>query len=349
MDKNEYRAVIKFLTLEGQSPKNIHERLVAVYGESSPSYATVKRWAREFQCGRESLQDDARSGRPSTSITQENIETVHQLVLNNRRIKVHEIEETTGISYGSIESILHEHLHMSKVCARWVPKMLTAEMKESRVTNSYALLTRYNRDPEDFHFRLVTCDETWLYHYDPESKQESMEWKHMGSPRTKKFKASRSCKKIMATVFWDSKGIIHIDYLPHGTTMNGEYYASLLKRVRQSVKDKRRGKLRRGVLVQQDNAPVHTSQIAMHAVKECGFEVLPHPPYSPDLAPSDYHLFPKLKKHLRGKRYSDDNELMDAVQAWSEGQNSDFYRSGISDLVKRWTKCIDLQGDYVEK
>ena len=75
----------------------------------------------------------------------------------------------------------------------------------------------------------------------------------------------------------------------------GNNYANLLKQVRQSIKEKRRGKIRRGIMLHQDNAPVHTSRVAMDAVRECGYELLPHPPYSPDLAPSDFHLFPRLK------------------------------------------------------
>ncbi|XP_048241526.1 uncharacterized protein LOC125374615 [Haliotis rufescens] len=212
-----------------------------------PSSATVKRWVKEFQRGRESFEDDARSGRPSTSTSPENIDTVHKLVMENRRITIHELEETTGLSYGSIHNIIHGKLHISKVCGRWVPRMLTDDMK----------LTRYNANPGDFYFRIVTSDETWVYHYDPESKRESMKWKHATSPKTKKFKATRSTKKVMMTIFWDSKGVIHIDYLPHGTTMNGEYYAKLLNQVRQSIKMKRRGKIRRGILLHQDNAPVY--------------------------------------------------------------------------------------------
>ena len=162
MDKTEYRAVIKFLVLEGQSSKQVEERLTSVYGQSSPSSSTIKRWVKEFQRGRESLEDDPRSGRPTTSTSPENIEKVHKLVIENRRISLYELEEATGISYGSIHNILHDELHMSKVCARWVPKMLSDDMKQSRVTISGAMLTRYNTNPDDFHFRVVTCDETWL-------------------------------------------------------------------------------------------------------------------------------------------------------------------------------------------
>ena len=159
MDKTEYRAVIKFLVLEGQSSKQVEERLTSVYGQSSPSSSTIKRWVKEFQRGRESLEDDPRSGRPTTSTSPENIEKVHKLVIENRRISLYELEEATGISYGSIHNILHDELHMSKVCARWVPKMLSDDMKQSRVTISGAMLTRYNTNPDDFHFRVVTCDE----------------------------------------------------------------------------------------------------------------------------------------------------------------------------------------------
>ena len=135
----------------------------------------------------------------------------------------------------------------------------------------------------------------------------------------------------------------------HGTTMNGKYYANLLKQVRQSIKEKRRGKIRRGIMLHQDNAPVHTSRVAMDAVRECGYELLPHPPYSPDLAPSDFHLFPRLKKHLRGRRFDDDGELTAAVEGWLGDQDVDFYRSGINDWITRWDKCVELEGDYVEK
>ncbi|XP_071093779.1 histone-lysine N-methyltransferase SETMAR-like [Haliotis cracherodii] len=135
----------------------------------------------------------------------------------------------------------------------------------------------------------------------------------------------------------------------HRLPMNGEYYAKLLKQVRQSIKVKRRGKIRRGILLHQDNAPVHTSRVAITAVHECGNELLPHPPYFPDLAPSHFHLFPRLKKNLRGRRFEDDDELTAAVEGWLGDQNVDFYRSGITDWQTRWNKCVELGGDYVEK
>ena len=87
----------------------------------------------------------------------------------------------------------------------------------------------------------------------------------------------------------------------------------------------------------------------MATIHDCGFQVVPHPPYSPDLAPSDFHLFPNLKKDLAGQRFTTDEEVIDAVDSYREDQPKIFYCSGKEALGHRWRKCVDSQGDYVEK
>ena len=123
----------------------------------------------------------------------------------------------------------------------------------------------------------------------------SHHWVGPGSPRPKKFKTQPSAGKVMATVFWDAKGVIMLDFLPKRSTITGVYYANLLDQLRTAIPEKRRGKLSKGVLLQQDNARVHTCKVAMDAVERKGYELIPHPAYSPDLAPSDLPI-PKLEK-----------------------------------------------------
>ena len=94
--------------------------------------------------------------------------------------------------------------------------------RQQRVESSQELLEVYNANPEDFHTRLVTGDETWLHYWDPDTKKESMQWKHPGSPPPKKFRTQQSASKVMATEFWFSNGIILIDYKPAGTSITGE-------------------------------------------------------------------------------------------------------------------------------
>jgi [histone H3]-lysine36 N-dimethyltransferase SETMAR len=345
----EHRSVIKFLTKEGIGPKDIHQRMVNVYGDHAPSKTTVKKWAAEFKRGRESIEDDPRSGRPVDATSPEICSAVERLVMEDRRLKVDQIAEALGISHGSVETILHEKLGLSKVCARWVPRMLTPVQKEDRMKASSELLSLYRSDPDGFCARIVTGDETWLHHWDPESKQESMQWKHFDSPPPKKFRTQPSAGKIMATIFWDSSGVLLIDFLPHKTTINGQYYAALMGRLRESIIEKRRGKLTKGVLLLHDNAPAHTARVAQAAIRDCGFEQLNHPAYSPDLAPSDFYLFRLLKKALRGRRFRDDNDLKSATEDWLESQEENFFLKGIQGLKERWNKCIVVGGDYVEK
>ena len=98
MDKIEYRAVIKFFVKGGLTPTEIHSMFINVYGDSSPSFSTIKKWAAEFKRGLTSLEDDPCEGRPKSATTPEIIEQVHDMVLDDRRIKVREIAETIGIS-----------------------------------------------------------------------------------------------------------------------------------------------------------------------------------------------------------------------------------------------------------
>ena len=150
----------------------------------------------------------------------------------------------------------------------------------------------------------------------------------------------------MASIFWDSKGIIMVDYLEEGRTTNGAYYAETLRRLRQKTMIERRGKLIRGVLLLQANAPAHTSQVAMAATIKCSFEVLPLPHYSTYLAPSDICLFSNLKTYFVVG-------ILEAVKSlnillmsiWAP----DFYFEGVSKLNQRWRKYINAKEDYIEK
>ena len=136
----EFRAVIKFPTKEGTKAKEIHRRMADVYADSSSNYSTVAKWSAEFKRGQDSLEDDPRPGRPADVISQEMIDRVERLVLNNRRIKVAKLASECGISNGSVYTIIHEHLGMSKVSARWVPRNLTYKIVSkgwSQVKNSW--------------------------------------------------------------------------------------------------------------------------------------------------------------------------------------------------------------------
>jgi len=146
---------------------------------------------------------------------------------------------------------------MQKLSVKWVPKCLNADQKRQRCQLSEQLLEFFQCDPNDTLSRLVIMDETWLYHYDLETKQQSVEWWHSGSPCPKKFRVQKSAGKVLALIFWDQDGILLIDYLPKSQTINMEYYSSLLMQLKDILKEKRCGKVTKGILFLHDNALAH--------------------------------------------------------------------------------------------
>jgi hypothetical protein len=129
-----------------------------------------------------------------------------------------------------------------------------------------------------------------------------------------------------------------------GHTITGAYYASVLTKLRENIKLifslnfvktdafeiqlKRREMLSNSVLLQHDNASSQTCVPATSKAAELAFQILPHPPYSPDLGPSNYHLFKNVKQYLRGTHFKDDESVQIAVTQWLEDQNADFYKGG---------------------
>lgn len=343
----ELRAIMKFLWLQEKSAKEIHMEMLNTLGDKCPSYSCVKTWISRFKTGHLTIEDEPRSGRSTTATDQKTCDAVHEPILEDRRISAKNIAQILDISRERVGYIITTLLDMHKLSAKWVPKLLSSDQKKERVEASKATLDHFETT-KDFLARLVTLDETWLYFYDPETKEQSKEWRHSGSPRPKKVRTQKSTKKVMASVFWDKDGIIMVDYLADGTCITGEYYASLLDRLKEVIKKKRRGKLTKGILLLHDNAPAHKSNIVAAKLNTLGFQLVHHPPYSPDLAPSDYFLFPNLKKHLKGQRFEDISDVTQAAESWFEEQPKEFFLSGLEKLKQRCKKCIELNGNYVE-
>ena len=349
--RSKQKAVIKFLLAEKETVTNIHRRLRNVYGDLAVDKSTVSRWVKRLSSseeGKQQLSDLPRSGRPPTALTPAVLQRAETLIRDDRRITTRQLAAQLGIAIGSVSSIVHQ-LGYSKVCARWVPRSLTDDHKEQRKITCTELLARYEADGDDFLSCIVTGDETWVHHYEPETKRQSMEWHRTTSPRKKKFKTTPSAGKVMATVFWDSEGVILIDVLPHGETINSEVYVQTLKKLKKRFQRVRSHKDVNKLLLLHDNARPHTSLYTREEITKLHWTVLPHPPYSPDLAPSDFYLFGPLKDAIRGKRYGNDLEVIDDVRSWLRHRPVEWYRAGIQALISRWRKAIDLNGDYVEK
>ncbi|XP_018405256.1 PREDICTED: putative uncharacterized protein FLJ37770 [Cyphomyrmex costatus] len=164
------------------------------YGDDTLSKTQVYQWYERFKSGREAVEDDARPGRPSTSKTDENVDEIRQLLIENRKLTIREIAETTNISFGSVQSILREDLGLSRVTARLVPKELNFVQKLHRAEISKEMVSMVDSDPTVIQ-RIITGDETWVYEYDTQTQHQSSEWRAKDEPRPKKRRRFQSKKK----------------------------------------------------------------------------------------------------------------------------------------------------------
>lgn len=344
--KDEQRGVVRFLTAEGVAQQEISRRMTAVYGEHCISLATVKRWSKRFREGRESCKDNPRPGQSHRAITTDTIAQVDQLIRQERRIGIDELAELVHISHGSVHTIIHDHLGYRLLCASWMPKILNDRQKTERFGAALTHLTRYHNEGDAFLSAIVTGDESWCHHYEPETRRQSLQWKHLNSPPPKKAKAVISAGKVLLTFFFDRQGPLLIEFAKRGETINGARYCATMNRLRVAIKNKRRGRLSNGVILLHDNARPHVADVVKTQLLQFKWETLTHPPYSPDLSPCDFHIFGSLKKHLRGTRFESDDVVKESVVDYLTQQPKEFYETGITRLVSQWDQCLNVHGNY---
>ena len=174
---------------------------------------------------------------------------------------------------------------------KWVPHELTENNNIQRFQLCTFLSSRQNCDP--FLNRLVTGDEKWILYPNVKRRKQWLDKDQVPKPTAK---AGLHPKKIVLCVWWNVRGIIHFELLQENQTITGDFYAQQLERVYQALLEKQPELInRKGVILLHDNARPHIKKNVNEKLNEFKWEVLPHPPYSPDLAPSDYHLFLSLQ------------------------------------------------------
>ena len=294
----EHRVVIKFFTRKRLNAIEISKELNNVYKDSAPSYRTVAKWVAELKNSERGFEDTPQMGRPSTTTADENIEAVERIVMRDRQVSIRRAAYSLGIPKTIIHEIMDNQLGMKKVCTRWILKLLTQIQRANRVDCYQELLHESKVHQDNFFDCIVTGDESWIHHYDPVSQLEAKVWKRLGEQISTRLHQERSAGKMMMIIFWDKDGVLLTEHLPHGTTIKGSCYASIIERLRSVIVKKGHGKISRGVLLLHDNAPIHKCRIVQTAIRQAGFIELNYQAYSPDIAPSDYHLFSNLKKFL---------------------------------------------------
>ena len=224
--KAEQRSYIKFCVKLGKTPMETKKMLEMTQSGRDVSRALVYRWHRRFANDPSSPYSTKGGGRP-TIINESLTSDVKTALGKDARLTVREIAHEFDIGVATAHKMLTEKLNMERVCARWVPRLLTESDQQRRVSASQAFLKRWKAGGDLFLDRIITCDETWLYYYDPETKQQSSVWTVKGTAPPKKARVCKSAGKHMCIMFMDRSGILLTHFVPDGQTVNSAYYSKV--------------------------------------------------------------------------------------------------------------------------
>jgi len=146
-------------------------------------------------------------------------------------------------------------------------------------------------------------------------------------------------------VFFDWQGVIHYEFVPRDQTVNKEFYVAVLKRLREAVRRKRPQLwTNQSWVLHHDNAPANLSFLVHNFLAKNETTIVPQPPYSPDLAPADFFLFPKLKSTLKGRPF----DTTDKIQKNSMNESFAIPKEAFQRWQKRWERCVASEGNYFE-
>jgi hypothetical protein len=239
--------------------------------------------------------------------------------------------------------MLSDLLNMWHIAAKFVLRLMSNDQKEYRVAVCSERKEQTENDP-NFISTIITGDESWVYGYDPGTKQQSSQWKTPSPQRPKKARQVRSNVKSRLICLFDTEGIVHKEFVPSGQTVNRNFYCNVLRRLKENVWGKRPVKWQNNSwALHHDNAPALTSLLVRQFLTSTKMTVISHPPYSPDLAPWDFFLFPKMILKLKGWRFGSTGEIRAELQDVKMLTQNDFQQCFRS-WKSRWDCCINEEG-----
>lgn len=337
-EKEHIRHCILYEFQKKNSATEATRNLQEVFGKETVKDRTVRIWYKKFKNENFSLEDKPRSGRPSV---------VDDAILKSELradpfSTTRELAKRLQVSQTAITTNIHK-LGFIQKWSKWIPHDLTEKNKMDRIFACSSLLLRYENDP--FFDRLITGDEKWIRYSNVMHKRAYV---LPNEPVPTTSKPNIHGKKNMLSIWWNRKGIVHFEMLPHGETITADLYCEQLTRLSSEIRNKCPILAnRKGVILHHDNARPHVAIKTLRKVHELGWEVLNHPPYSPDIAPSDYYLFRSLQNYLDQKSFLNLSDVKSALVTFFESKSEDFFARGIDRLPERWRQVVENNGNYL--
>lgn len=337
-EKRHLREALLFMFHLKKTAAEAHQTLREAYGDHALSERTCREWFQRFKTGDFDVEDKAH-GRPPKKFEDEDL----QALLDEDDAQTQEqLAEKLNVTQKAVSLRLHQ---MGKIQKEgiWVPYELTERNMEKRKTTCEILLERQKR--KSFLHRIVTGDEKWIYFDNPKRKRS---WTDPGQPAKSTAKPNIHGKKVLLCIWWDQQGVLYYELLKPGETVTANRYQQQLTRLSEELRGKRPEWPTRHnkVILLHDNARPHVAKPIKDTVEQLKWEVLPHPPYSPDIAPSDYHLFRSMAHGLSQQRFANYADVKKWLDDWIASKEQKFFFNGIHKLPKLWENVVVNNGNY---
>ena len=331
-DPIEIRSVIKFLWLQDKSNIQIYESINRTYGKEQISLRQIENRTKSLDDDTFSIFDKKRSGRP---LKNELVDPISNLLEEDPYISTKKLAKKLNVDKKTVKRVLIEELHMVKIYFKWIPYNLTDKIRAKRIEIATQLLNFLSSASEQTLNRIMTQDEIWLYLNNP---RRSM-WTVPDKEAPVNVKQNIGAKKYMISVIWSRTGTKSVMMLPCNQKFNKEFFKTKV------LGDYAKKYRTQGKYFHCDNARPHLVDEEFDRLKMIR---LNHPPYSPDISPSDYFLFGYLRFKLEGFYFKNEKELLSEVKSILSSISSNEYKKAMDDWIVRLRLLIDSGGAYVK-
>lgn len=338
--KTNLREALLFCFHLKKKAAEAHRLVCEAYGDYAPSISTCEYWFRRFKNGDFDTDDKERPGQPKKFEDEE----LEALLNEDSCQTLQELSESLGVDLSTVGKRI-KAMGMIHKQGHWVPYELKPRDVERRFFTCEQLLQRQKR--KGFLHRIVTGDEKWIRYDNPKRKKS---YGYPGHASTSTAKPNIHGSKLMLCIWWDQMGVVYYELLKPNETITGDLYRTQLMRLSRALKEKRPlfGERHDKVILQHDNARPHVAKPVKTYLETLKWEVLSHPPYSPDIAPSDYYLFRSMTHDLTDQRFTSYEDCKKWVDSWIASKDEAFFRAGIRKLPERWEKVVASDGQYFE-
>ena len=293
VDKIHLRHVLLWEFRKNTNPTDFQRMVTEIYGYII-DVSTCRRWFKQFKSGDYNLEDKERSGRP----VKIDVKRLEEIIEANPRLTTYELGTILNVDHETVRRHLYE-IGKDLKQGLWVPKELSTHHIQQRLSIASPNLLR--NKIELFIHRIITGEEKWILYVNVKNRKQ---WLSKGQAPQQVVKQGISASKVTLCIWWDSIGVIYWELFPSNHSITSDVYCAQLDRVQKELVKSRVSLVNRiGAILLHDNARPHVLNMTQNKIEKLGWEILPHAPYSPDMTPTDYHLFRSLQHYIGGKSY----------------------------------------------